>query len=118
MFQSPDIRQYLDGVIPNFQIFGKSLTKENFHNFRMIDDTDMKFEPVTKLDKRNKTTSKKLSVTLCEKIVTLLSFFQFMACLQLFRSWILDAESVKLMFSIIVTLNLTKTESKFKKLLT
>ena len=43
---------------------------------------DMKLGPVTKLYKRNKATSKKLMVTSCRKIVTSLSFFQFMANLE------------------------------------
>ena len=34
--------------------------KENCHNSRSNDDIDMKLGPVTKLDKRNKTTSKKI----------------------------------------------------------
>ena len=39
----------------------------------------MKLEPVTKIDKRNKTTSKNLMMTSCWQIVTSLSFFQGMA---------------------------------------
>ena len=42
----------------------------------------MKLGPVTKLDKRNKTTSKKLTLTSCRKIVTSLSFFRFLANLE------------------------------------
>ena len=34
--------------------------KINCHNPRTSDDIDMKLEPVTKLDKKNKTTSKKI----------------------------------------------------------
>ena len=54
---------------PSLQILGKtqtgvfpisrSLIKQNCHNSRTSDDTDMKLGPVTKVDKRNKTTSKK-----------------------------------------------------------
>ena len=57
--QSPDIGQNSDGGISDFQISGQSLIKENCHNSRTSDDIDMKLRPVTKLDKRNKTTSKK-----------------------------------------------------------
>ena len=39
----------------------------------------MKLEPVTKIDKKNKTTSKNLMMMSCWQIVTSLSFFQFMA---------------------------------------
>ena len=59
----------------------------------------MKLGPVTKLDKRNKTTSKKLTMTSCQQIVTSLSFFQFMANLEQFGSRGSDVWSVKLTFS-------------------
>ena len=58
--QSLDIWQNSDEGIFDFQISGQSLIKENYRNFRTSDDTDMKLGPVTKLDKRSKTTSKKL----------------------------------------------------------
>ena len=45
--------------ISDFRISGQSLIKGNCHNSRTSDDIDMKLGPVTKLDKRNKTTSKK-----------------------------------------------------------
>ena len=57
--QSSDIGQNSDGGISVFRISGQSLIKENCHNSRTRDDIDMKLGPVTKLDKRNKTTSKK-----------------------------------------------------------
>ena len=58
--QSPNIGQNSDGGISDFWISGQSpLIKENFHNSRTSDDIDMKLGPVTKLDKGNKTTSKK-----------------------------------------------------------
>ena len=37
----------------------------------------MKFGPVTKLDKRNSTTSKKWKMTSCQKVVTSLTFLDF-----------------------------------------
>ena len=46
------------------------------------DDTDMKIGSVTKLDKNNKTKSKKLTVMPCQEIVISLSFFQFMVNLE------------------------------------
>ena len=58
MPQSPDIKQNADGGISDFRISGESLIKENCHNSRASDDIDMKLGPVTKLDKKNKTTSK------------------------------------------------------------
>ena len=60
MLQSPDIGQKSDGGISDFRISGQSLIKENCHNSRTSDGIDMKLGPVTKLDKKNKTTSKKI----------------------------------------------------------
>ena len=74
--QSPDIGQNSDRGISDFRISGQSLIKENCHNSRTSDDIDMKLGPVTKLDKRNKTASKKFDDTSCQKVVTSLSFFQ------------------------------------------
>ena len=60
--QSPDIGQDSDGSISDCRISGQTLIKENYHNSRTSDDIDMKLGPATKLDKRNKTTSKKVDV--------------------------------------------------------
>ena len=60
MPQSPDIGQNSHGVISDFQISGHSLIKVNCRKSRTIDDIDMKLGPATKLNKRNKTMSKKL----------------------------------------------------------
>ena len=54
-----NIGQNSDGSISDFRISGQSLIKENPHKSRTTNDNDMKLEPVTKVDKRNKTTSKK-----------------------------------------------------------
>ena len=78
----------------------------------------MKLGPVTKLDKRNSKKSKKLAMTPCREIVTSLSFFQFIANLEQFGSWISDVYPVKLRFSLIVTFYLLKTENRNKKSLT
>ena len=71
--QSRDIGQNTDGDISDFRISGQSLIKENRHNSRTSDDIDMKLGPVTKLEKTNKTTSKKLDNDVmsknCEVIV-------------------------------------------------
>ena len=56
--QSPDIGQNSDGGISDFRISGQSLIKENCRNSRTSDDIDMKLGPITKLDKRNKKTTK------------------------------------------------------------
>ena len=57
-----------------FRIPGQALIKENCHNSRTSDDIDMKVGPVTKLYKKNKTTSKKLAMKSCLQIVTSWSF--------------------------------------------
>ena len=45
-------------------ISGQFLIKVNCHNSRASDDIDMKLGPVTKLDKRNKTTSRNIFLKL------------------------------------------------------
>ena len=76
----------------------------------------MKLGPVTKLDKRNKTTSKKL--TSCQKIVTSLPFFGFLTNLEQSGGRSPDTESANVMFSVIVAFCVTKTENTTKKSLT
>ena len=58
--QYPDIGQNSDGVISDFQLSGQSLIKRNCHKSRTSDHIDMKLGPVTKIDLRNKITSKKI----------------------------------------------------------
>ena len=116
--QSPDIGQNSDRGISDFGISGQSLITENCHNSRTSDDIDMKLGPVTKPDKRDKATSKKLTMTSCQKIVTSLSFFGFLTNLEQSRDWIPDIESAKVMFSVIVTYFLTTPENRTKKSLT
>ena len=70
---SPDNGQNSDSGISNFRNPGQSLIKRNCHNSRTSGDIDMKFSVVTKIDKRNKTTSKKID----DKIVTSLPILQF-----------------------------------------
>ena len=63
----------------------------------------MELEPVTKLDKRNKTTSKKLTLTSCREIVTSLLFFLFfglLANLEQSGGRISDTESARVTFSV------------------
>ena len=59
LHQSPDIGQTSIRGISDYQIFGQSLTKRNCQNSWTCHHIDMKLGPVTKPDKRNKTTSKK-----------------------------------------------------------
>ena len=74
--QSPDIGRNSNGGVSDFRVSGQSLIKENCHNSRTSDDIDMKLGPVTKVDIRNKTASKKLTMMSCQQIVTSMSFFQ------------------------------------------
>ena len=71
----------------------------------------MKLGPVTKLDKRNKVTSKNLTLTS-------LSFSGFLANLERSRDWIPDTKSAKVMFSVTGTFCRTKTENTTIKPLT
>ena len=75
----------------------------------------MKLGPETKRDKRNKIMPKKLTMMSCQQIMNLLLFFQFIADLEQPRSWIPDAWSVILTFSLRRTFCLTKTENITKK---
>ena len=68
--------------------------------------------------RETKQRQKSVTMMSCWKIVTSLSFFQFMAILEKSGSQIPDAESAKLMFSLIVTFYLIKTENRTKKSLT
>ena len=112
---SPDIGQKLEGGNSDFRFSVQSLIKENFHSSRTNNDIDMKLGPVTKIDNRNKATSKNLTITSCQLIVLSLSFFQFMVNLELSGSRVSDAYSVKLTFSSKVTFYVTKTENRTKK---
>ena len=80
-FIKPIIGQNSDSGISNYRISGQSFIKENCHNSRNSDDIDMKHGPVTKLDRRNKTTSKKFDVYImsenCDVIVIFQIFGQF-----------------------------------------
>ena len=113
-----DFGQNSDGGISDFQISGQFLIKENCYNSRTRDDIDMKIEPVTKLDKRNKTKLQNLAMTPCREIVTLLPFFRFLANSEQSGGWIADTESAKVTFSVIGTFCLTKSENRTKKSLT
>ena len=70
------------------------------------------------VDKRNKKTKKKWVDHVRSKIVTSLLFFGFLDNLEQSRDRIPDTESTKVLFSVIVTFCLTKTENRAKKSLT
>ena len=68
-------------LFPNSGFLVKSLIKENCHNSKTSDDIDMKLEPITKLYKRNKTTSKNFDDDVtsknCDVIVIFSIYGQF-----------------------------------------
>ena len=76
---SPGITQNLDRGISDFLISGQSPIKLNCHNSRISDDIDTKLGPVTKLDTRNKRTSKKFEDDVmqanCDTNVTFFNFW-------------------------------------------
>ena len=76
----------------------------------------MKLGAVTKVDRRNKITSKKLTMTSCQKIVRSLSFLGFLVNMEQSESRIPDTESAKVMFSLIVTFFLQKLKTELKNL--
>ena len=81
--QSPDIGQNSDGSISDF------LIKGNCHNSRISDDIDMELGLVTTLDKQNK--GKKFDDDVMLKIVTSLTFFEFITIFKQSGSRIPDA---------------------------
>ena len=72
----------------------------------------MKLGVVTKLDKRNKTTSKKFDFDVMLENCDVIVIYGFFAYLEQSGSRIPDTESAKLLFSVIVTFCLTKTENR------
>ena len=69
----------------------------------------MKLGPVTRLDKRNKTTYKKFEDDAMPANCDVMSFFRFTAKLELSGT---GFQSVKLTLSLKVTFYLTKTETR------
>ena len=103
--QSPYTRPNSDEVTSNFRLSG--------HNSKTSKEIDVKLGPVTKLDKRNMETSKNLSMTSCQQIVTSFLSFKFIANLGKFGSQIPDAWSAILTFSLIVTFYLTRNWKQY-----
>ena len=116
MPQSSDIGQKSDEGISDFRISGQSLIKENCYNSRTSDDIDMKLGPVTKFDKRNKTTSKKIVDDVMSENCDVKVIFQIFGQFEQSGGWISDTESAEVTFSVTVTFCLTKTETELKNL--
>ena len=115
MLQSPDIGKNSDAGISDFRISGQPLIKENCYNSRASDDIDKKLGPVTKLDKRKISTSKKFNVDLMSENYDVIVIFGFLANLEQSGDRIPDTESAKVMFSVIGTICLTKSSNRTKK---
>ena len=88
-----------DVGISDSQISGQSLIKENYNNSRTSDDINMKLGPVTKRDKRNKTTSKKFDNDAMSEncdVIVILSIYGQVGVIRMTNSGL---ESAKVMFS-------------------
>ena len=99
MPQSPDIGENSDRGISDFRISGQSLIKVNCHNSRTRDDIDIKLGPVTKLDKRNKTTSKKYDEDVMSANLDVIVIFPIYGQLGAIRNPDSGRITVKLTFS-------------------
>ena len=104
------------GDYSNFHISGESFINENGHNSRASQGIDMKFDPTTKLETRPR--RKILTMTLCQQILTFLSFFYLWPICSHLEKQISEVWSEKLIFSLIITFHLTKSENGTKKTLT
>ena len=78
----------------------------------------MNLGPVINLTREIKPRQKNLTMTACRKIMTSLPFFQFLANLEQSGSRIPDVQSIKIIFSLIVTFCPKKTEIRTKISLT
>ena len=93
---------------------GQFLIKRNCHNFRSSDDIDIKLEPATKLDKRNKKPSKTFDHHImpenCDAIAIFPIYSQFGGTQKL------DSRRIVCKTYILINSNLylTKTESRTK----
>ena len=65
--------------------------KGNCHNSRTSDDINMKLGPVTKIDNRNKITSKKFDDNVISENSDVIAIFPIYSQFGAIRSWILDA---------------------------
>ena len=78
----------------------------------------MKLGPITKLYKKKQENFKKMTMVSHRQTVTSLSYFQFMTNLKQSGSRLLDAQSVKLTFSLREAFYLTKTGNRTKNSVT
>ena len=98
-----------------FPISGFLVNSLYYPNSRTSDDIVMKLASVTKLDKRNKTTSKKLMMTSYQQTVTSFSFFRIYGQLGAIQTPDSGCRVCETYISIKVTVSRTNTESRTKK---
>ena len=98
-------------VISLFGFLVKSLINKNCHNSRTSNDADMKLGPLTKIDKKNTVTSRKI-------YENLVSEPRFLVNLEQSGTEIRDPSPINLKLSLITTFYLTKTGNRTKKSLT
>ena len=112
--QSPDIGENSDRI-SDFRISRESLIKGNCHNSRTRDDIDMKLEPLTKLDKKNKTMSKKLDDYVMSKNCDVIAIFSIYSQFGAIRKP--DSGRIFCKISVFINSNiyLIKTENRTKK---
>ena len=101
-----------------FRIFGQSLVKANCHNSR-TSDIEMKLGPASKLDKKNKTTSKNWRWHCDGKLWCYCHFSDFWPTSSNPETgfW-MHSIYIRLTFSLTVTFYLTKNENRTKISLT
>ena len=88
---------------------------KNGDNSKTSHHIDVKLGPVTKLDKGNTVTSKKINENVISTNCGVIFFFLFMANLQASGNWIPGAWSIKLTFSLTITSYFTQPEKRTKK---
>ena len=104
-----DIGQNSDRGISDFRISGESL-----HNSRTCEDIVMKLGRITRHDKRNKQRQKNWLWCLVNELWRHCHFLSLWPILEQSGSWIRNAWSVKLTFSLITTFYYRKTENRTK----
>ena len=88
---------------------------KNCHNSRTSNDTDMKLETQSRLEKGNMMMSKKLKMTSSLQFVTSSLFVRCRTNLPQSGSWIPDAWSIAFNFTLKITSHQTIAENKTRK---
>ena len=105
---SPDI-WYQTGIFPIPKILVKSIINKSCHNYRANNDTNVKLGPLTKLDKKNTTMSKKTERW--SHVSKSWHHFHFSNLWPVWSNLEVNAWSLILKFSLTTTFHLKKTEA-------